>query len=425
MAVPTKSPLQCPSLFENPENSRWDDMISAIESDIFSEPRGSHEALHYLFEKIRNEDTSRLIKAAIDTAFRSPLLPRKIEKEWKLYRDYDDAKCHEHEMRRDAPNDLASLTIEHCPSCFNGLLDYEMVQPSSFSQKGYNFFWLALRIGRDDLMQRLVSLMDPRCLLEPLSMRESEKDRSTIFQISTWDRKWFAVCWARLRLSPFSAVGVASLEGQQIENIFEFADMDLANQLMEAGLDIGKPCPDNASPGWLRIARRVDPEAMLTWLLSRGHQAPPRFLTFAATCNSITTTRWLMHHSQFTQDWRDALYVAAESTEYTSVEVMTIILQKSATELGTRPSVSQNVVIGIVNGVCQERKGLEDSSFPSSDVWKGTVEALERGAVQKIKVLGEVVGRVEVLGAKLAAEKAGFWHLSEALNLMGKEYTQA
>lgn len=428
MVEPTKSPedtFQCPSLFENLENSRWDDVISAIESDIFSKVRGSHKALHYLFEKIQNENTSLLIKAAIDTAFRNPLLRQRIEREWNLYHDYDDAKRHEHEMRRDTPYDLASWTIEHCPSCFNGLLDYDMVQPSSFSQNGYNFFWLALRIGRNDLMQRLVSLMNPQCLLEPFSMREKEEERSTIFQISALNREWFAVCWARLKLSPISAVGVASLGGQDIENIFEFVDMDLANQLMEAGLDIGKPCPDNASPGWLTIARRVDPEPMLTWLLSRGHQPPPRFLTYAATCNSIATTRWLMHHYSFTQDWCDALYVAAKSTDYTSVELMTIILQKSATELGTNAIVSQNLVIEIVNGVCQERKSLEDFSFPSSNVWNGAVEALERGAIQKIKALGEVFGRVEVLGTKLAAEKAGFCHLLEALDLMGNEGTQA
>ncbi|KAJ5875179.1 uncharacterized protein N7473_012526 [Penicillium subrubescens] len=115
----------------------------------------------------------------------------------------------------------------------------------------------------------------------------------------------------------------------------------------------------------------------------------------------------------------------AKSTDYTSVELMTIILQKSATELGANAVVSQNVVIEIVNGVCEERQSLENSSFPSSDVWNGTVEALERGAIQKIKALGEVVGRVEVLGTKLAAQNAGFCHLSEALDFMGKEVTQA
>jgi hypothetical protein len=428
MAEPTKTPedpLQSPSLFENLENLQWDDMISAIESDIFSNFCGSHEALHYLFEKIQNEDTSRLIKAAIDTAFRSPFLRQRIKREWNLYHGYDDAKRNEHEMRKDAPYDLASWTIEHCPSCFNGLLDYEMIQPSSFSQNGYNFFWLALRVGRDDLMQRLVFLMDPQRLLEPFSMREKEKYRSTIFQISTWDRNWFSVCWARLKLSSISAVGVASLGGQEIENIFEFADIELANELMGAGLDIGEPCPDNASPGWLRIARRVDPEPMLTWLLSRGHQPPPKFLTYAATCNSIATTRWLMYYSSLTQDWRDALYVAAKTTDHTSVELMRIILQKSATQLGTNASVSQNVVIEIVNGLCQGKKSLEDSSIPSSYVQKGIVEALERCAIQKVKALGEVVERVEVIGAKLAAENAGFYHLAKALDLMGKEGTQA
>ncbi|OKP07140.1 hypothetical protein PENSUB_6100 [Penicillium subrubescens] len=52
MADPTKSPedpLQCRFLFESLENSRWEDMMSAIESGIFSKFRGSHEAPHYLF----------------------------------------------------------------------------------------------------------------------------------------------------------------------------------------------------------------------------------------------------------------------------------------------------------------------------------------------------------------------------------------
>lgn len=132
-----------------------------------------------------------------------------------------------------------------------------------------------------------------------------------------------------------------------------------------------------------------------------------------------------MHHSPFTQDWCDAIYMAAEITGYTSVRLMMIILQNSATKLRTCPSISQNLVKRIVNRVNQERRSLEVSSFPSNDIWKKTIEALERAAVQTIKALGEVVGRVEVFRTKVAADSASYYHLSEALNTIGNEDFQA
>ncbi|CEJ62572.1 hypothetical protein PMG11_11069 [Penicillium brasilianum] len=424
MAEPNKSPedpLQCPSLFENLEDLRWDDMISSIESDIFSKRLGSHDAVHFLFEKMQNNDTPLLIRQAINTVFSRPSLRQKIEKEWNLYPDYADAKRHQHEINKGAPYDLASWSIEHCPSCFNNLLDYDMIQPSSFSKTGYNFFWLALRSERHDLMERLVCLMDPQFLLEPFSVREAEKYRDTMFQISTWNRTWFAVCWARLRSSPHCRAGLASLGEREIENIFRHVDIGVANQLLEADLDIGEPFLGNASPVWLTIVHRVDPEPMLTWLLNRGHLPPPKFLIYAVTHKSIPTTKWIMHHVSLTEDWRDAICVAAEGTDCTSAQLMSIILRVSVPKLRTCPTMSQNMVIKIVNGVCQEKKSLDESSFPPNNAWKKTVEALERGAVQKIKSLGEVVGKVEVLGAKLAAEDAGFCQLSESLSLMGNE----
>ncbi|OJJ42047.1 hypothetical protein ASPZODRAFT_1670963 [Penicilliopsis zonata CBS 506.65] len=109
-----EEPVQLPSLLRNLEGLGWEEKNSTIESYLFSTPHGSHEALHFLLDILRNDNTRHVIKLAIETVFRSASLREKIRKEGNLYRNYDHAKRHEHEMKRDAPRDLAyykKLTI--------------------------------------------------------------------------------------------------------------------------------------------------------------------------------------------------------------------------------------------------------------------------------------------------------------------------
>ncbi|KAJ5456060.1 uncharacterized protein N7458_004324 [Penicillium daleae] len=405
--------LQCPSLFENIEDLRWPLIESAIKSDLLSKPLGSHEALHFFLNELSNETTRPLIKLAIINAFKSPSLRQEIEVKWNLSPNYGCAKQRQHMMDKGAPYDLASWCIENCPQCFNLLLDHQTVQPASFCQNGYSFFWLAVRSGKNDLMQRIVSLMDPKDLLHPFSMREPEEDQYTIFQASTWNRKWFQVCWARLISCQDN--GLTSLGPREMGHVCLFADVGLANELLDSGLDLGKPHPENASPGWLEIVGRKDPEPLLNWFLSRGHQPPEKLLTYAATHNCIHAASWIMHHSASRQDWRVAALVAAESADSRSSDMLAVILQSPAARWKEDQTLSEDILIKIVNGACEK---TEEFGAFFSDASRKRFAEMEDVAVQKIEALGKVVGNVEVVGTKVKAENAGLSRLVTALESM-------
>ncbi|KAI2704634.1 hypothetical protein CBS147354_9628 [Penicillium roqueforti] len=405
-------PLQSPSLFERIEGLPSDLMQSAIESDILSKPLGSHEALHLFLQELSKDNPQPLIESAIKTALESQSLRQKIEVQWNLFRDYNHAISRQNMIEEGAPYDLASWSINYCSRCFNLLLDHQTVQPSSFCQAGYSFFWLAVMSDRDDfLIQRLVSLMEPKDLLSPALTAEANGDPCTIFQASTWNRRWFHGCWARLK--PLPDNGLTSLGPDEMRNIWQFADVDLANELLGSGLDLGKPYPGNASPGWLEIVDRIDPEPMLNWLLSRGHQPPEKLLTYAAAHNCILAASWIMRHTESHRGWSEAALVAAESADNISAEMLEIILRNPAAKWKPDQTLSENIVIKTVNGVCQERE--ECAAMLSDDSFQEIFARMEDTAVRKIQALGEVVGNVQVLGMKITAEDAGLHHLTTAL----------
>ena len=403
--------LQSPSLFARIEGLPPGLIQSAIESDILSKPLGSHEALHFFFEELRKESPHPLIERAIKTVLESPSLRQKIEVQWNLCHDYNHAKSRQHLMKEGAPYDLASWSIENCHPCFKLLLDHQTVQPSSFCQAGYSFFWLAVRSDQLDLLQHLVSFMEPKDLLSPVQTWDADGDRFTIFQASTWNRNWFRACWTRLK--PLPNNGLTSLGPDEIGNIWRFANVELANELLDSGLDLGKPHPENASPGWLEIVDQIDPQPMFDWLLSRGHRPPRKLLTYAAKYNGILGASWIMRYTESHREWSEAALVAAENTQNRSAEILEMILQTPTAKWKDNRTLSENIVIKIVNGVCQERK--EWGAMISHDSFQETLAEMEDTAVRKIQALGEVVGNVQVLGMKITAEDAGLHHLATAL----------
>ncbi|KAJ6136907.1 hypothetical protein N7497_012159 [Penicillium chrysogenum] len=405
-------PLQSPSLFERIEGLPSDLIQSAIESDILSKPLGSHEALHLFLQELSKDSPHPLIESAIKTALESQSLRQKIEVQWNLFRDYNHAISRQNMIEEDAPYDLASWSINYCSRCFNLSLEHQTVQPSSFCQAGYSFFWLALMSDQDDfLIQRLVSLMEPKDLLSPALTAEANGDPCTIFQASTWNRRWFQGCWARLK--PLPDNGLTSLGPDEMRNIWQFADVVLANELLGSGLDLGKPYPGNASPGWLEIVDRIDPQPMLNWLWSRGHQPPEKLLTYAAALNCVLGASWIICHTVSHRELSEAALVAAENTQARSAEILEMILHTPAAKWRDNRTLSENIVINIVNGACQERK--EREAMLSHGSVQETFAEMEDTAVRKIQVLGEVVGNVQVLGMKVTAEDAGLYRLAKAL----------
>lgn len=178
----------------------------AIVSDLFSERGDSHDALHFLFEKPIKKNTPPLIKQTIEAVFESESLRQKIKADWNLYCGYDDAKQHEHDINRYAPYDLVSRCIEECHLCFKCLIAYELVEPSFFCQTGHSFFWLAAKSEKstrrqEKLMEYLLPLMRYEALPKPFSVRDPGEDRYSIFQASTWHKKWFRICLDQLKSS--------------------------------------------------------------------------------------------------------------------------------------------------------------------------------------------------------------------------------
>jgi hypothetical protein len=159
----------------------------------------------------------------------------------------------------------------------------------------------------------------------------------------------------------------------------------------------------------------MDPEPMLNWFLSRGHQPPEKLLTYAATHNCIHAASWIMHHSASRQDWRVAALVAAESADSRSSDMLAVILQSPAARWKEDQTLSEDILIKIVNGVCEK---TEECGAFFSDASRKRFAEMEDVAVQKIEALGKVAGNVEVVGTKVKAENAGLSRLVTALESM-------
>jgi hypothetical protein len=251
--------------------------------------------------------------------------------------------------------------------------------------------------------------MSPEDLLSPFSVREPGEDRYSIFQATTWHRTRFKICWERLKTSPIN--GLTSLGPIEIRHICQFVDGDLAEDLLKSGLDLGKPHTEDAAPGWLGVVTRKDPVPMMDWFLSHGHKPPENLLKYAATHNCIQAAGWIMDQIPSRSDWCEAALVVAKSEENESAEMLAIILRNLAAKWDIEPTLSQNIVINIVHGVSDEAERRRDfyDSCPDDLVIKEDV------AVRKVQTLGDVVGRIEVVGMKIMAEKAGLYRLSMEL----------
>lgn len=383
-----------------------DQLMPAIVSDLFSERGGSHDALHFLFEKLINKNTPNHIKEAIETVFGSAILKERIQRDWNLYDGYDHAKICEQQMDRYASYDLASRCIEECHFCFRELLAYGMIGPPFFSQTGHSFFWLAARSEKgsreqEELVEHLLSWMSPQDLLRPFSV---EENRYSIFQISTLYQTRFKICLKRL--GSLLNAGLASLGPEEIRQICRYVDPGLADWLLKFGFDLGKPHPDDAAPGWFSVVTRKDPKPMFNWFWRRGYRQPQGFVKYAASHNLVEAVSWIMDHDESRQDWSDAALIAAESTHERSKEILERILLRLAEKREIEQTLAEDIVIKIVYGAYEAVDfGLEEPSHPK----------MENVAIYKVQTLEGLFGKVEVVGMKIMAVSAGLSGLAIVL----------
>jgi hypothetical protein len=410
--------LKCPSLFTNTEQPGQHVLEPAIRSDLFSKPRGSHEALHFLFEAVRNKDTPDYIKATINAVFRSRSMRETIMEKWNLYHGYDHAKRNESQINRYVAYDLASGCIDECHSCFEGLLAYGMIEPSSFCKTGHSFFWLAARSEKgsreqEELVEHLLFLISPEDLLRPFSVLE---DRYSIFQVSAFYETRFDICLKRL--GSLLVDGIASLGSEEIRQICGYVDPRRADYLLNFGLDLGKPHPDDAAPGWFSVvSRRTDPEPMLNWFWKRGYKHPEGFLKYAASYNLVKATRLIMDHDENSKNWCDAALTAAESTDEQSAEILEAILLRFAQKWEIEQTLAEDIVIKIVYGA------YEAVELDSQEASREEIEAV---AIDKVEALAALYGNVYVVGMKIMAESAGLFDLAMVLEGMNwQDYRDA
>lgn len=75
-------------------------------------------------------------------------------------------------------------------------------------------------------------------------------------------------------------------------------------------------------------------------------------MRFAATHNCILGASWIMRHTENHQDLSEAALVAAENAVNRSAEMLEIILRNPAVKWKADQTLSENIVIKTVNGVC-------------------------------------------------------------------------
>ncbi|KAJ5517486.1 hypothetical protein N7527_009046 [Penicillium freii] len=264
-----------------------------------------------------------------------------------------------------------------------------------------------------------MSAIEPQDLFKPISVHA----RETILQFSTQDAQLFQGCWKRLQSTPDIELTLGPTE---IMNLCKFADIDLANQLLHRGVDLRIPNPDNRLPNWYQLLYQQNPEPMLDWFWSHDEELPGDLLTFAAIRNHVAGARWISHHTESYDDWRQALSAAADKTERDSAEIFGFLMQhpppgyKRDRRSRTRRILSEDLLIMIVGRVCSKSRlyNLMLSGECSDDELRrlqSDKACFEEIAVHKIKTIHELDTTARVAGIVDQARKTGLKLVTEAL----------
>ena len=401
-----------------------------ITAALFSEPLGSHDALHTL-ESLSREWRLPNLKRRITIVFESLSLRKEIQFRWQLYPDFGCAEQQEGISRvlpYRASRDLVSWAIFNCPNqCLRFLLDRGSVRASSFCKTGESLFGLAVQKLTHYSAEQIVSLMDPKNLLEPYSLREPRK---TILQFSTIDKTLFEACWKQVKLLP--VIDPSFFRWREIFQISRFASVGLAEDLLHRGVDLGKTCVDNATRGfwhrefpvWRGVLGHEDPLPMVEWLWRRGHRPPAGFFEYVVKNNYYTAVSWVIRQTESYQVWQEAACIAAENTDSRSVGMLEFLLeflQPWRLERIPDNSFTQSLVIKIVDKVCDEVQSQRSSGLRDQTNIYAEEDRLEMDAALKILHLREAGNSIGVAGLNVRTRNTGLYQLTEALENI--EYT--
>ena len=391
---------------------------SIIEASVFSEPLGSHDALHTLQAFCQEEEDS-IFKTRIHTVLRSLSLRKRFETSWELYPNFDHTKTRQRTFAKTAPHDLASKAIVDCPQCFIFLLDHQTIRPSSFYRDGQTLYLIAANSNNPGLIERAMSAIEPLDLRKPISV----EGHTTILQFTTRNAQLFQSCWKRLRSTPEIELTLGPTE---IMNLCKFADIDLAKQLLHRGVDLRIPNPNNGLPNWYQLLYQQNPEPMLGWFWSQDEEIPEDLLTYAARRNCVAGVVWISNHTESHDDWRQAVSAAADKVERESAEIFEFLIQHPPPGYRrdgtgrTGRTLSEDLLITIVGRACSKSRIYDlllSGECSNSDIQRLQSDKawLEEVAAQKIQTIQGLNETIGVVGIKVQARKAGLKLVTEAL----------
>ena len=398
-----------------------------IEASVFSEPFGSHEALHTLRDIYQEKERS-IIKERIPWVFESRLFQKRIESSWKLCHNFDHMKNRRHIFNKDATYDLASWSITNCPPCFTFILDHKAIYASSFCQNGDSFSWIAFE-AEQQAKEQAEQQAEPRitdCLVQSMELGDLLKpafvNGIAILQIATADECWFRPCWERLKSQ--SDVNLSSLRPIDVQSICRFANIELANELLERGVDLGMPSPTNQVANWYNMLRGKHPGAMLGWLHRRGYQCPGDMLEYALTNNCVKAVPWILSHVE-NPDWKQGAFIAAKDNDSRSANLLKIIVQHRPNEREVEAVFCQDLLIKIVETACGATRGIHEhllTHLKDQEYLEYVMSEQEKIAIRKIavvKCLGKSTG---VAGLKVQATNARLPGVVESLEDLERKF---
>ena len=397
-----------------------------IETSVFSESRGSHCGLHTIRAFIQDDQHPAFSRTACEV-IKSMSTRRRVHDDWRIHNNLTHLKkCAEnkHRVGEDVTLDIPSWTVGHCFPCFKFLVASNVVHASSFNSQGSSLLLQAHERERVETGAYIIASMDSEQLSAPISS-DPFFENITVIVTSTWRPEWFRACWDRIKKTP-ELTQTFGYGG--IQNICQFVDIDLAEELLQHGIDLGEPIEDHDPPSWY-LWGREDAREIWDWLIMHGHGPPANFLTLVTVSGRIEHLSWALQHTDDYHSWRSAADFAAHQTDMHSAKQFEIILHHSHPNTATDPTVFEDLITTVVQTTCncRDRWAGIYAGQPfvpwneDPDGCQFTYSALEETAVRKIKAMRAMGRTVEVLGLKIISSEAGLHRITESLEELGAE----
>lgn len=318
-----------------------------IEFSIFSEPKGSHQALHTIM-KLHQVELGTIFNSRVENVFKSHSFQKQIIANWRMFPDFARGKASQHTVDKNAEYDLASRSLNDCSQCFQFLLQRHAITASCFCQTGESLYWIAWKNQNLKQGACLLASLSYEHLLQPFLIDRLGAHGKTIFQSSTWSEPWFKICWDLVKSQPHGAL--SSLGPHEIGQICRFADPRLSQELLGQGLELGRVHTGFSSP-WMQVLAQKKPESMFVWLWENGYRPLEGFLEDAARYFCTEAAGWIMCHTNY-QDWCRALLIAAGSTEARSGEFFEVLVKQEIFTFQRGENFACDILIRVVDEVC-------------------------------------------------------------------------